>query len=234
MIRVLRDPSYNLLHHDMLADDNFMTAKMDHIVVGSGAGAHFNFISDKWTEQVQISMFDRTIWSGARLPLKMQERWKWVLTHYDIEHTLWKYPHNYILNNCKQAALMGYHIQECDPSCFLLLLEDLCKVEKQSHGEGGACMNASQKQLMSMLWKVGEGNPIKGSQPPLLCDVSLEMHCLQLVHKTLHKTNTYHMDDRNEKANFVDPDWEVITADLVHEMVHQYMLQGRNIPFSFM
>ena len=51
-----------------------------------------------------------------------------------------------------------------------------------------------------MLWKVGgEGNPIKGSQPPLLCDVSLEMHCLQLVHKTLHKTNIYHMDDRNEK-----------------------------------
>ena len=28
---------------------------------------------------------------------------------------------------------------------------------------------------MAMLWTVGgEGNPIKGSQPPLLCDVSLE------------------------------------------------------------
>ena len=163
----------------------------------------------------------------------MQERWKWLVTHYEIEHTLWKHPHNYILINGKQAALMGYHIQECDPSYFPLSLEDLCKVEKQSHGEAGAYMNASQKQLMSMLWKVGgEGNPIKGSQPPLLCDVSLEMHCLQLVHKTLHKTNTYHMDDRNEKANYVDPDWEVITADLVHEIVHQYMLQGINIPES--
>ena len=91
----------------MLADDNFMTAKMDHIVVGSGAQAHVNFISDKWNEQVQISMFDCTMWGGTRLPLNMQERWKWVLTHYDIEHTLWKYPHNYILNNGKQAAVMG-------------------------------------------------------------------------------------------------------------------------------
>ena len=85
-------PQLQPVTHDMLADDNFVTAKMDHIVVASGAWAHVNFISDKWTEQVQISMFDHTIWSGARLPLNMQERWKWVLTHYDIEHTLWKYP----------------------------------------------------------------------------------------------------------------------------------------------
>ena len=88
-------------------------------------------------------------------------------------------------------------------------------------------MNASQKRLMSMIWKVGgEGNPIKGCQPPSLCNVSLEMHCLQLVHKTLHKTNTYHMDDRNGKVNFVDPDWEVITADLFHEMVHHVHVAG--------
>ena len=59
--------------HDMLAYDNFMTSKMDHIVVGSGAHAHVNFISAKWTEEVQISMFDHTIWSGARLPLNMEE-----------------------------------------------------------------------------------------------------------------------------------------------------------------
>ena len=82
-----------------------------------------------------------------------------------------------------------------------------------------------------MLLKVGsEGNPIKGCQPPLLCHVSLEMHCLQLVHKTLHKINTYCMDDSNGKVHFVDPDWEAITADLVHEMVHQHMLQGIHIP----
>ena len=178
-------------------------------------------------------MFNCTIWSGVRLPLNIQERWKWVLTHYDIEHTLLKYPHNYILSNGKQATIMGHCIQKYDPLCFPLSLEDLCKVEQQSHIEGATCMSTSKNCLMSMLWKVGgEGNPIKGSQPPLLCDVSLEMHCLQVVHQTLHKANTYQMDDRHEKTNFVDPDWEVITADLVCDMAQQYMLHSVKIPQS--
>ncbi len=40
------------------------------------------------------------------------------------------------------------------------------------------------------------------------------------------------MDDRHEKTNFVDPDWEVITADLVHDMAQQYMLHSMKIPQS--
>ena len=76
--------------YEMLADDSFMATKMDKMVVGGGAQACVNLLSAQSTEWVQISMFDHIMWSGARLPLNMQERWKWVLTHYDIEHSLWK------------------------------------------------------------------------------------------------------------------------------------------------
>ena len=120
--------------------------------------------------------------------------------HYDIEHTLWKYPNNYFLGNDKQAAIMGHHMQPCDPLCIPLSLEELCKLE-QRHLNVGGCMHAINNHLMSMLWKVGgEGNPINGSLTPLVCNVSMEIHCLQVVHHTLHKANTYQMDDRNEKV----------------------------------
>ena len=55
------------------------------------------------------------------------------------------------------------------------------------------------------------------------------MHCLQVVHCTLCKVNTYQTDDRQEKVKFVDPDWEVITGNLVHDMAEQYMLCGMRI-----
>ena len=84
---------------------------------------------------------------------------------------------------------------------------------------------------MSMLWKVGgEGNLVKGSQAPLLCDVSLEIHCLQVLHHVLNTSNTYHMDYSSTKVNFVDPDWELTTADLIHEMAEEYRKAGINIP----
>ena len=41
---------------------------------------------------------------------------------------------------------------------------------------------------MSILWKVsGEGNHIKSFQAPLVSDVCLEMHCLQVIHHTLEQ-----------------------------------------------
>ena len=167
-----------------------MATKMDEMVIGGGGRACVNPLSAKSTEQVQISMFNRTMWSRARLPLNMQERWKWVLTHYDIEHLLWKYPYNYFPGNDKQAAILGYNMQPCDPLCVQLTLEDLARLEER-YLNGGGCVHASNNHLMSMLWKVGgEGNPISGSQAPLLCDATLEMHCLQVVHCTLHKANT--------------------------------------------
>ena len=91
----------------MLADDSFMATKMDEMVVGGGAQACVNLLSAKSIERVQISKFDHIMWSGARLPLNMQERCKWVVTHYDIEHSLWKYPYNYFPGNDKQAVYFG-------------------------------------------------------------------------------------------------------------------------------
>ena len=76
----------------------------------------------------------------------------------------------------------------------------------------------------------GEGNPVKGSQAPLLCSVSLEIHCLQVLHHVLNTSNTYCMDYSSTKVNFVDPDWELTTVDLVHEMAEEYRKAGINIP----
>ena len=84
-----------------------------------------------------------------------------------------------------------------------------------------------------MLWKVGgEGNAVNGSQAPLLCDVTLEMQCLQVIHHMLNTSNRYRMDDYQNKAKFVDTDWEITTTELVHEMAEDYMRRGMNIPQS--
>ena len=129
-----------------------------------------------------------------------------------------------------KLSILGHHMQPCDPLCVPLTLEDLARLEER-HLNGGGCVHALNNHLMSMLWKVGgEGNPISGSQAPLLCDVTLEMHCLQVMHHTLHKANTYQTDDRQEKVKFVYPDWEVVTGNLVHDMAEQYMLCGIRIP----
>ena len=59
-------------------------------------------------------------------------------------------------------------MQSCDPLCVPLTLEDLARLEERHLNEGG-CVHALNNHLMSMLWKVGgEGNPISGSQAPLL------------------------------------------------------------------
>ena len=106
-----------------------MIRKMDDIVLGYGAQAHFNSTADKWTEQVNISMVENTIWSGAHLPLNIQERWKWILTQYEIEHMLWRYPSMYFIGYDKQAGVMGHYMPPHNPSLVPLTLDDLCKLE---------------------------------------------------------------------------------------------------------
>ena len=96
-------PTFPHVPFEMLTDDNFITTKMDDIVLGTGAQAYVNTGTDKWCEQVNISMCNHTIWTGAHLSLNMQERWKWLLTHYDIEHTLWRHPDNDFIGYGKQA-----------------------------------------------------------------------------------------------------------------------------------
>ena len=172
--------------YDLLADDNLMIRKMDDIVLGCGVRAHFNSTADKWTEQVNISMVNNTIWSRAHLPLNIQERWKWILTQYDIEHMLWRYPSMYFVGHDKQAGVMGHYMPPHNPSLVLLTLDDLYKLE-QKHLNQDGCIYASNKHMLSMLWKVGgEGNALNGAQAQLLCDVTLEMQCLQVLHRALN------------------------------------------------
>ena len=40
------------------------------------------------------------------------------------------------------------------------------------------------------------------------------------------------MDDYPNKAKFLNPGWEITTAELVHEMAEDYMRRGMNIPES--
>ena len=181
---------------------------------------------------MNISMFNYTIWSGAHLPLNIQERWKWILTYYDIEHTLWRYPSTYFIGYDKQAGVMGHYMPPHNPSLVPLTLDDLYKLERKHLNQDG-CMYASNNRMLSMLWKVGgEGNAVNGAQAPLLCDVTLEMQCLQVLHHALNASNRYRMDEYPNKAKLVDPDWEITTAELVHEMAEDYMRRGMNIPQS--
>ena len=93
-----------------------------------------------------------------------------------------------------------------NPSLVLLTLDDLCKLE-QKHLNQDGCMYASNNCMLSMFWKVGgEGNAVNGAQAPLLCDVTLEMQCLQVLHHALNTSNRYRMDDYPNKAKFGDPD----------------------------
>ena len=64
-------PTFPHFTYDLLADDNFMVRKMDDIVLGGGAQAHVNSIPNKWTQWVNISMFNHTIWSRTHLPLNI-------------------------------------------------------------------------------------------------------------------------------------------------------------------
>lgn len=155
-----------------------------------------------------------------------------MLSQYNIEHTLWMYPDNYYVGNSKQPSIRGHDVQPHNPKLVLLSLEELCELE-QKHNYTDHCVSETNNCLMSILWKVGEeGNPIKSSQTPLLLDVCLEMHCLQVIHHMLNKSNTYRIDDKEENIKFVDPDWEVTTPGLLHEMSEQYKIQGINIPES--
>lgn len=123
-------------------------------------------------------------------------------------------------------------MQPHNASLVLLSLEKLCDLEEKHLNTHGSIYDTNN-HLMSMLWKVGgEGNPVKGSQAPLLSDVSLEMHCLQVLHHALTNANMYRMDDKPEKMKFVDRDWEVTIADVVDDMGGEYSRMGMNIPES--
>ena len=63
-----------------------------------------------------------TIWSEARLPLNIEERWKWMMSQYEIEHTLWMYPEHYFVGNDKQPTIRGLFGVEHD--CHLTLKKD--------------------------------------------------------------------------------------------------------------
>ena len=138
----------------------------------------------------------------------------------------------YFIGHDKQAGVMGHYMPPHNPGLVPLTLDDLYKLE-QKHLNQDGCIYASNKHMLSMLWKVGgEGNALNGAQAPLLCDVTLEMQCLQVLHHVLNTSNRYRMDDNPNKAKFVDPDWEMTTAELVHEMAEDYMRRGMNIPES--
>ena len=61
----IHKPTFPYVPFEMLTDDNFMTAKMDDKVLVTGAQAYVNTTTDKWCEQVNISIYNCTIWSGA-------------------------------------------------------------------------------------------------------------------------------------------------------------------------
>ena len=157
-----------------------------------------------------------------------------MLSQYEIEHTLWMYPEHYSVGNDKQTTIRGHDVEPHNPTLVPLSLEELCDLER-IHNYTEPYVYDINNRLMSILWKVGgEGNPIKSSQAPLVSDVCLEMHCLHIIHHTLNKSNTYRMDDKNDKLKYLDPDWQVTTTDLVHEMCEQYRIQGINIPRSIL
>ena len=62
-------------------------------------------------QNVEIHMFNQSIWSGSQLPLNIEERWRWVLSHYEIEHTLWMYPEHYFVGSDRQPGIKGHDVE---------------------------------------------------------------------------------------------------------------------------
>ena len=214
--------------YDMMSDDNFMVRKLDEIIVGCEARVHMNHIHNE--SNVEIGMLNRKIWSGTQLPLNIEERWRWLVSHYEIEHTLWMYPEHYFVGNDKQPGIMGHNVDEHDEHLVPLSMEELCNLE-QIYSPHDSYVCEINNRLKSVLWKVGgENNPIEGSQAPLLSDVGLHMLCLQCIQHVLYTSNMYRIDDKKDKSNYLDPDWELTICELVHEMCEQYRNEGINIP----
>ena len=214
--------------YDMMSDDNFMVRKLDEIIVGCEARIHMNYLHNE--SNVKIGMFNQKIWSGTQLPLNIEERWRWVLSHYEIECTLWMYPEHYFVGNEKQPGIMGHDVDEHDEHLVPLSMEELCNLE-QIYNPDDSYVCEINNHLKSVLWKVGgENNTIEGFQAPLLCDVGLHMLCLQCIQHVLYTSNMYRINDQKDKANYLDPDWELTICELVHEMCEQYREQRINIP----
>ena len=227
-------PTIPHVRYDLACDDTFMVAKMDEMVITSGTRVHIKDVCNESSEHVQIEMFDQIIWSGKRLPLNSQERWKWIMSQYEIQHALWMYPDDYFVGSDRQPTIRAHDVELLDTNLVALSLEELCDLE-QIYNHTDQYVYDINNHLKSILWKVGgEGNPIKSSQAPLLSDVFLEMHCIQVIHRTLNKSNTYRMDDKKDKVKYLDPDWERTTTELVYEMSEQYRIQGINIPQSIL
>ena len=51
------------LTYNMMSDDNFMVRKLDEIIVGGGGHVHMKHLSDE--SNVEIHMFNQSIWSGS-------------------------------------------------------------------------------------------------------------------------------------------------------------------------
>ena len=56
-------PGLPNLNYDMMSGDNFMVRKLDEIIVGGGGHVHMEHVSDG--SNVEIHMFNQSIWIGA-------------------------------------------------------------------------------------------------------------------------------------------------------------------------
>ena len=63
------------------------------------------------------------------MPLNIKERWRWVLSYYEIDHTLWMYPKYYFVGNHKQPGIRGHDVEGHDGHLVPLSLEELCNLE---------------------------------------------------------------------------------------------------------
>ena len=61
------------------------------------------------------------------MPLNIEDRWRWVLSHYEIECTLWMYPEHYFVGIDKQPGIRG-HVEGHDGHLVPLSLEELCNL----------------------------------------------------------------------------------------------------------
>ena len=141
------------------------------------------------------------------MPLNIEKRWRWALSHYEIQCTLWMYPKkHYFVGNNKQPGFMGHGVDKHNEHLVPLSMEELCNLERIYNPDDSYVCEISNC-LKSVLWKVsGEKNPIEGSQVLLLADVGLHMLCLQCIQHALYTSNIYRIDDHKDKANYLDPD----------------------------
>ena len=98
-------PSLPNLSYDMMSDDNFMVRKLDEIIVGGGGHVYMRHLSDE--SNVEVRMFNQSIWSGSQLPLNIE----------------------YFVGSDKQPGIRGHDGEGYDGHLVSLSLEELCNLE---------------------------------------------------------------------------------------------------------